>query len=139
MYMANDSIAVKCKSKGKLKEYVGSKIDIERQSNDLAMVKFMQPVLVQKLGDEYMVPDVRVPKTHTVAGQVSVRGDYSAIDGNLEAMVYRLGTATMMFMTQWIRPDVYNAVRGLARHSMYVPRLSNIRAIETGMKYIVEE
>ena len=116
----------------------GSKIDIERQGNGLSMVKFTQPVLVQQLEDEYRIPDVRVPKTHAVAGQVSVRGDYSDAADNLEAMVHRLGMATMMFMMQWTRSDVYNAVRRLTRHIMYVPRLLHIKAIGTVMKYIVK-
>jgi len=45
--------AFECKSECEMKEYLGSNIDIERQGNGLSMVKFTQPVLVQKLEDEY--------------------------------------------------------------------------------------
>ena len=43
-----------CICKGALTEYVGSKIDIERKTSGLAVVKFTQPVLVQKLQYEYI-------------------------------------------------------------------------------------
>ena len=52
------------------------------------------------------------------------------------ATVYRSGTATMMFMMQWSRPDIYNAVRGLARH-MSAPREAHVKAMGTAMKYVV--
>ena len=48
--------AFKCKSEGELKEYVGSKIDIKRLPSGLATVKFTNPVLIQKLQDEYDIP-----------------------------------------------------------------------------------
>ena len=46
--------AFECTCEGALTEYEGSKIDIKRKSNGLADVKFTQPVLVQKLKDEYL-------------------------------------------------------------------------------------
>ena len=45
-----------CKCEGKLKEYVGNKVDITRKSDGLATVKFMQPIFIQKLEDEYELP-----------------------------------------------------------------------------------
>ena len=46
--------AFECTCGGALTEYVGSKLEITRKSNGLADVKFTQPVLVQKLEDEYL-------------------------------------------------------------------------------------
>ena len=52
---------------------MGSKIDIVRKSDGLATVKFMQPVLIQKLEDEYELPSgTRTPKTPAEAGQTLV-------------------------------------------------------------------
>ena len=59
--------AFECKSKGMLKEYVGSRINIVRKRKGLATVKFTQPVLVQKLEDEYNLPS-RKANTPAVAG-----------------------------------------------------------------------
>ena len=44
------------KSEGELKEYAGSKIDIKRKSNGLVMIRSIQPVLIQKLEDEFDIP-----------------------------------------------------------------------------------
>ena len=126
-----------CKCEGELKEYVGSKIDIVRKSDGLATVKFTQPVLIQKLEDEYELPGgTRTPKTPAAAGQTLVKGDGSGTVSDEAATVYRSGTATMMFMMQWSRPDIYNAVRGLARH-MSAPREAHVKAMGTAMKYVV--
>ena len=69
--------AFNCKSKGGLKEYMGSKIDITRNNDGLGTVKVTQPVLVQKLEDEFDLPSGKAPRTPASAGQVLVRGDGS--------------------------------------------------------------
>ena len=71
--------AFDCKCEGELKEYVDSKIDIEWLSSGLGKVKFTNPVLVQKLEDEYDLPVRRHDRTPAVAGQVLVRGDGSGM------------------------------------------------------------
>ena len=81
--------AFECKSEGEVKEYVGSKIDIVRKSDGLATVKFTQPVLVQKLEDEYDLPSGRAPKTPAFAGQVLVEGDGSGMVGAKDATIFR--------------------------------------------------
>ena len=43
------------KADGLVKEFLGSKIDLSRDANGLGTAKFTQPVLVQKLFDEYQV------------------------------------------------------------------------------------
>ena len=81
---------------------MGSKINIKRESNGLADVKFTQPVLVQKLKDEYLESmGRRAPKTPAVAGQILVKGDGSGTIEDSEATVYRLATTTCMYVIQW--------------------------------------
>ena len=41
------------KCEGEMKEYVGNKVDVVRQSDGRARIKVTQPVLVQKLRDEF--------------------------------------------------------------------------------------
>ena len=68
--------AFKCKPEGEMVEYAGSnKIDITHKSDGLGVIKFTQPVLIQKLEDEYDMPGGDPPKTPAVAGQVLVKGD----------------------------------------------------------------
>ena len=90
--------AFKYKTEEELKEYVGSKIDFVRKSNGLGQVKFTQPVLVQKLEDEFDFPDGVPPKTSVVAGQVLVKGDGSGVLEGAEATKFRSGTAICMLM-----------------------------------------
>ena len=45
-----------CKFKGELKEYIGNKIDFTQAENGLGTANFTQPVLVQKLEDEFNLP-----------------------------------------------------------------------------------
>ena len=75
--MKSDSMSIfKCKPEGPLTEYVGSKIDITRKENGIARVKFTQPVLLQKLKDEFLIPiEGKNPLTPAVAGQVLLKGD----------------------------------------------------------------
>jgi hypothetical protein len=75
---ADLSKAFICKEEGPLKEFVGSKIDFSRNEKGLGTAKFTQPVLVQKLEDEYQVDvSAKPPKTPAVAGLTLVKGDES--------------------------------------------------------------
>ena len=65
--------AFACKSEGRLKEYVGSKVDMTRDENGLGTIKVTQPVLVQKLEESFDVAGGRDPRTLALAGQVLVR------------------------------------------------------------------
>jgi hypothetical protein len=126
--------AFTCKREGVLTEYVGSKLSITRDEKGRGTVKFTQPVLIKKLTDEYKVPDGPVSKTPAVAGQVLVKGDDDGTTTQ-DTTMYRSATATCMFMMQWSRPDIFNAVRGLARH-MTAPREAHVRALKTLIKYV---
>ena len=70
--------AFECKAEGVLTEYVGSKISITQLASGLKTVKFTQPVLVQKLKDEFLQETSGAfPKTPAVAGLVLIKGDGS--------------------------------------------------------------
>ena len=58
-----------CNSEGELKEYVGRKIDVMQKKDGLAIIKFLQPVLIKKLEDGFDVPSGRPLKTPAVAGR----------------------------------------------------------------------
>ena len=137
MMKADLSKAFICKEEGPLKEFVGSKIDFSRNENGLGTAKFTQPVLVQKLEDEYLGDvSVKPPKTPAVAGLTLVKGDESGQLNEKDSTEYRSATATCMFMMQWSRPDIFNATRGQARH-MHAPREPHKTALEKLMRYIV--
>ena len=88
--------AFMCKHKGELMEYVGSKLSLSREDLGLGMVKFTQPVLVQKLEEEYTPPNGIASKTPAVAGQVLVKGDGDGMVQDSMAKMYRSATAMCM-------------------------------------------
>ena len=125
-----------CKREGPLREYVGSKIDLSRDENGLGKAKFTQPVLVQKLQDEFDLSGGRVPKTPAAPGQELVKGDGSNDLHGPAVKTYRSGTAVCMFIMQWSRPDIYNGTRALSRH-MSAPTTVHDAALKRLMKYVV--
>ena len=128
--------AFACKSEGYLKEYVGSKVDFTRDETGLGTIKITQPVLVQKLAESFDVAGGRNPKTPAIAGQVLVRGDGSNMLGPKETTKFRSGTAICLFMTQWSRPEIFNATRGCARQ-MSAPRSEHMKGLLHLIKYVV--
>ena len=121
--------AFECTCEGALTDYVGSNIDITRKRNGLVDAKFTQPVLVQKLEDEYLENnDGKAPKTPAVAGQIMVKGDVSRTMDEKETAVYRSATETCMCIMRWSRPDIYNVTRGRARQ-MAAPREAHGNAL----------
>jgi hypothetical protein len=125
-----------CKREGPLKEYVGSKIDLSRDENGLGKLKFTQPVLVQKLQDEFDLSEGRIPKTPAAPGQELIKSNGGNDLHGKQVTTYRSGTAICMFIMQWSRPDIYNATRALSRH-MSAPTTVHEEALRRLMKYVV--
>ena len=101
----------------------------------MGCIRFTQPILVKKLEEEYKTPDGPVSKTPAVAGQVLVKGDGDGAVAPETEKLYPLATATCMFMMQWSWQDIFNAVRGSARH-MTVPKEAHVHALMTLIKYM---
>jgi hypothetical protein len=111
-----------CKSKGELTECVGSKITFSCDDNGKRTIKFMQPFLIKKIKDTYKKSDGPVSKTPAVDSQVLVKGDGEGTVSPEQIKMYRSAITTCIIMMQWSCPDIFNAVRGLARH-MTAPRV----------------
>ena len=92
---------------------------------------------MQKLQDEYIEElGGRTLMAPAVAGQILVKGDGSGIISEEKATTYRSATATLMYIMQYSRPEIYNATRGQLRH-MKEPREAHAKALQTRMKYVV--
>ena len=105
---ADSPSAFVSESEVEMKEYVGNKVDVDRQSGGRAKIKVTQPVLVQKLWDKFDLPVGRTPKP-AVPGQVLVKGDGSDALNPQDTTKYHSGMALYMYKMQWSRPDIYNA------------------------------
>ena len=89
------------KFKGALKEYVGNKIDCSQNNDRLGTVKSTQPVLIQKLEDEFKLPDGKSPRMPAIAGQVLVhRGNDVKPLNQKETIKYQSGTVLCMYKMQ---------------------------------------
>ena len=127
--------AFTCKREGELMEYMGSKLTFTRDDDGKGMIKFTQPVLIKKLNEEYKISDGPVSKMPVVAAQVLMKGDGEGTVSLEQTKMYHSATATCMFMMQWSRLDIFNAVRGLARH-ITAPREAHVHALITLSKYV---
>jgi hypothetical protein len=125
----------KCKYEGPLSEYVGSKIDMKRSESGTE-IKITQPVLVQSLEDEFDLPEGKPPRVPATAGQILITEPGGVNLSKEDSTMYRSGTAKLMFMMQWSRPDIYNSVRELSRH-MAKPQEKHLKAMRTCMRYVL--
>jgi hypothetical protein len=104
----------KCDDVGELKDYVGCKIEIDRERRSM---KISQPVLVQSLTDEFQdIPQGRHVLTPATPGGVLTVGDDDYLNEK-EHKRYRTGVGKLANLAKLTRPDVNNAVRDLSRHS----------------------
>jgi hypothetical protein len=126
--------AFMCKREGELTEYVGRKLTIMHEAEGRGTVKFTQPVLIKKLNEEYKVPEGPVSKTSAVAGQVIVKGDGDGTVSGDTIKMYWSATATCMFMMQWLHPNIFYAVHGLARH-ITAPSKAHVHALMDEMRH----
>lgn len=125
-----------CKLEGVMQEYVGNKVTVVERQNGIRAVKFTQPVLIQKLKDEYRFSEKgRAPTTPAVPGQLLLRSDVRTHMTAKEVTQYRSGTATLNYMAQWSRPDIQNAVREMTRQ-MSNPVPAHVGAMHYCMRYV---
>ena len=116
----------KCKFEGPLKEYIGSKVDMKRSESG-TKIKITRSVLVQSLEDEFNSPEGKPPRVSAATGQILITEPGGVNLSKKDSTMYRSGTAKLMYMMQWSRPDIYNAVRELARQ-MARPQERHLKA-----------
>ena len=127
------------KSEGEMKEYVGNKIDLSRDSDTgLGVAKFTQPVLIQKLRDMLGDEEIkkRVPTTPAKPGEAIHKGDGLNPMEAGDASYFRSMSALTMYMMQWSRPEISNASRSCAR-VMSNPQVGHMDAIKHLARYMV--
>ena len=104
----------KCDDIGKVKDYVGCKLDISSDGRSLRMT---QPVLVQSLSDEF--EDIAQGKAVLVPakpGNILTKCENSDKLNPEKHSRYRTGVGKLLYLTKHSRPDIANAVRELSRH-----------------------
>lgn len=100
-----------CDDTGEMKEYVGCKIDYNREKQTM---KFTQPVLLQSFNDEFILPDEIYNTPAAPDSTLQVVPDGALIDEESQT-TYRSGVGKLLHLMRWSRPDILNAVREVCR------------------------
>jgi hypothetical protein len=104
---------VDCDDGGELKEYVGCKIDQDREARKL---KITQPVLIQSSKDEFETDGSEYPNTPGIPLKALHFGDKPAVVAERRTY-YRSGVGQLMHLKRWSRPEMTNAIRDLSRYN----------------------
>jgi hypothetical protein len=102
-----------CKDVGFVKEYVGCKVEMNEEESS---VKFTQPFLVKSLVDEFGAGSKHV-STPAPADQCSQIGSAEEIIPENEKKKYQASVGKLLYLTQWLRPEIGNLVRELSKFS----------------------
>ena len=80
-------------------------------------MKITQPVLVQSFKDEYDLPigEGHGYSTPAEPGQILEVEGSEGLLSDKEQTVYRSGIGKLLYLSQWSRPDINNAVRDLSQ------------------------
>ena len=96
---------------GEMKEYVGMKLDIDRENRTMKMT---QPVLLQSFQDEFDLPN-EVPPNPAPAGEILVKGTPEEAMSKDEQSVFCSGVGKLLHVSRWTCPETLNRVRELSR------------------------
>ena len=94
---------------GEMDEYVGCKVDINKDEREL---KFTQPVMIQSFEDEFNLPNKSPITPGTPHTSLSHLGE---IVGSELMTYYRKGVGKLLHMCRFTKPTMQNAVRDLSR------------------------
>jgi hypothetical protein len=101
-----------CDDVGELKEYVGCKVDYDRNAGTM---KLTQPVMIQSFQDEFELPEGKSSNTPAIPGTVMSEGEViNQVDDKMQS-TYRSGIGKLLHMMRWTRPEIMNSVRELSR------------------------
>ena len=102
---------VECDDVGPMKEYIGTKIDVDTTCKSL---KIMQQVLVQSLKDEFKFKEVTVkPEGPAIAGTHLLPNCPTL--GGAEQMKYCSGVGKLLYLMKWSHPEIGNSVCELTK------------------------
>jgi Reverse transcriptase (RNA-dependent DNA polymerase) len=120
-----------CDKVGEMNEYVGCKIQHNKKGG---WMKLTQPVLLQSLKDEFVLPN-EILSSPAVPGEVLSKDDDATY--NAEQKYYCKGVGKLLHLAKWSRVEVQNVVRELSRH-MAAGSNKHIQAMHRTMSYLVQ-
>ena len=103
---------IKIEDVGKLKEFVGCKIEINKSERS---ARFTKPVMIQSFLDKFAAGKNK-QVTLAELNIIPKRPEPGEILANKYQSKYQLGIRKMMHMIRWSRLDIYNMTCDCARH-----------------------
>jgi hypothetical protein len=101
-----------CDYVGELKEYVGCKVDYDKEAGTM---KLTQPVMIQSFQDEFELAEGKPSNTPAIPGTVMSKGEErNQVNDEIQS-TYRSGVGKLLRMMRWTRPEIMNSVRELSR------------------------
>ena len=122
-----------CEDVGELTEYVGCKLDWNREAGT---IKFTQPVQIRSFSDEFELPS-NTFKTPAEPGKVLEPCEDGQEVSAEEQSKFRSAVGKLLHMMRWSRPEIYNAVRECSRR-MSKASPDHMKAVLRIMKYCAE-
>ena len=119
-----------CEDVGMLTEYVGCKLDWNREAGT---IKFTQPVQIRSFSDEFELPNNEY-KTPAEPGKVLEPCEDGQEVSAEEQSKFRSAVGKLLHMMRWSRPEIYNAVRECSRR-MSKASPDHMKAVLRIMKY----
>ena len=96
---------------GKLSEYIGCKVDFNR---DKSLLRFMQPVIIQSFKEEFDLTAHTTPKIPAVPGEVLEEGEEEHCLSAREHWDYQKDMGKLLHATKFTKPDISKTTRKLA-------------------------
>ena len=123
-----------CDEVGELKEYVGCKIDWNKEEK---WMKLTQPVLLQSFSDEFDIEGGKNPVTPAEAGLILQASETEYVMDAKMQYIYRKGVGKLLHMMRWSRPDTLNSVRELSRF-MREGNVKHLKSMHRVMRYCAD-
>jgi hypothetical protein len=114
---------------GELKEYVGCKVERDKDS-----IKLTQPVLLQSFVDEF---DLQPTEAQTPAPAGEVLQKVEEVMSDQEQFKYRSGVGKLLHLMKWSRPEILNAVQELSRFMTGAAK-AHVKAMYRVMNYCLD-
>jgi len=121
-----------CDDVGELKEYIGCKVDINKEEGS---IKLTQPVMLQSFKDEFDLVDGYKPNIPMEAGKVLKAEEEHPLKKE-EQSTFRSGIGKLLHMMRWSRPDILNATRELSK-CMGSANKDHLKRMKQTMSYCV--
>ena len=122
-----------CEDLGPMTEYVGLKVEIDREDRSMRLT---QPVILQSFEDEFDLPGDKPPNPAPAGSTLKPAADDSELLDPENHSKYRTGVGKLLHVRRMSRPECCNSVRELSKFTS-CPTDEHFNAMLRVMEWIV--